>query len=170
MLESLTEIDQDLLIWINGLWIGKFQFFWLFVTRLENWSLLYLFFFYFLFTKFQKPVNYIALLMVPLLVFVTLSLTNLVKNSVERLRPNNEPLLMNSIQVIQETESFSFWSGHSAVSFAMTTFIILALRSKAMTKWVFLFYFWPVIFALSRIFIGGFILLSKIEKRLQHPA
>jgi undecaprenyl-diphosphatase len=190
MLASLTEIDQDILRWINGSWMGEFQLFWLFVTRIENWSLLYLFFFYLLFKKFQKPVNYIALLMVPLIVFVTLSLTNLVKNSVERLRPNNEPLLSNSIQVLQEPESFSFWSGHSAVSFAVTTFIILALRSKAMTKWVLLLYLWPLIFALSRVVIGvhypgdvfvgmlvgfllgygGFILFSKTEKRLQHSA
>ncbi|QJP33387.1 phosphatase PAP2 family protein [Nonlabens sp. Ci31] len=190
MLESLVEIDQDILRWVNGFWIGKFQFFWLFVTRIENWLLLYLFFFYLLFRKFQKPVNYIALLMLPLLVFVTLSLTNLVKNTVERLRPYNDPLLRDSIQVLQEPESFSFWSGHSAVSFAVTTFIILALRTKAMTKWVLLFYLWPVIFALSRVFIGVhypgdivvgmlvgfllgwgcFMLFSKIEKRLQHSA
>lgn len=190
MLESLTQIDQDIFRWINGSWMGKFQLFWLYVTRIGNWFLLYLFFFYLLFRKFKKPVNYIGLLMLPLLVFVTLSLTNLVKNSVERLRPNNEPLLMNSIQVLQEPENFSFWSGHSAVSFAVTTFMILVLRSKKMTKWVLLFYLWPVIFALSRIVIGvhypgdvfvgmlvgfllgggGFVLFSKIEKRLQHSA
>jgi undecaprenyl-diphosphatase len=190
MLIPLTEIDQDILSWINGSRMGKFQLFWLFVTRIENWLPLYLFFFYLLFKKFQKPVNYLGLLMLPLLVVVTLSLTNLVKNSVERLRPNNEPLLRNSIQVLQEPESFSFWSGHSAVSFAVTTFIILALRSKKMTKWVLLFYLWPVIFALSRIVIGvhypgdvfagmlvgfllgcgGFTLFSKMEKKLQHSA
>lgn len=91
---------------------------------------------------------------IPVVVLLTLSLTNLVKNGVARLRPNNEPVLMDSIQVLFKPANFSFWSGHSAVSFAVTTFVVLALRSKDRSKWILLFYIWPVTFALSRIFVG----------------
>ncbi|WP_405369809.1 MULTISPECIES: phosphatase PAP2 family protein [unclassified Nonlabens] len=154
MWQSIVEVDQDIFRWINGLAIGKFKSFWLFVTHIENWFLLYIFFFFLLFKSFKKPVSFIAMTAVPLVVFITLSLTNLVKNGVERLRPNNEPVLMDSIQILLKPGNFSFWSGHSAVSFAVTTFVVLALRSKGMSKWIFLFYIWPTTFALSRIFVG----------------
>ncbi|MEN8817364.1 MAG: phosphatase PAP2 family protein [Nonlabens sp.] len=188
MWESIVQADQDIFIWVNGLWISKFHSFWVFVTQIENWFLLYLFFFFLLFKKLNSPVNYIAMTAIPLVVFITLALTNLVKNEVERLRPNNEPVLMDSIQILLKPENFSFWSGHSAVSFAVTTFVVLALRSKDMSKWMLLFYIWPIIFAFSRIFIGVhypaditvgmlvgitsgwlfFILFTKISRLLQH--
>lgn len=151
---SIVEVDQDIFRWINGLAIGKFKSFWLFVTHIENWFLLYIFFFYLLFKSFKKPVGFIAMAAVPLVAFITLSLTNLVKNGVERLRPNNEPVLMDSIQILLRPGNFSFWSGHSAVSFAVTTFVVLALRSTRMGKWIYLFYIWPITFAFSRIFVG----------------
>jgi undecaprenyl-diphosphatase len=190
MWDSLVQLDQDIFRWINGLWIGKFHEFWVFVTQIENWFLLYLLFFFLLFRKFKKPLNYIAMAAIPMVVLLTLSLTNLVKNGVERLRPNNEPVLMDSIQILLKPENFSFWSGHSAVSFAVTTFVVLALQSANMNKWVLLFYIWPITFALSRIFVGvhypadvtvgmlvglslgylSFKLFTKISHRLQHTA
>ena len=190
MWESIVEVDQDVFRWINGLPVGKFESFWLFVTHIENWFLLYIFFFYLLFKSFKRPINFIAMATVPVVVFITLGLTNLVKNGVERLRPNNEPILMDSIQVLLKPENFSFWSGHSAVSFAVTTFTVLALRSGNTSIWVFLFYLWPVTFALSRIFVGVhypadvtvgmlvglllgwlcYFLFSKVADKLQHTA
>ncbi len=188
MWEQLVEVDQQLFRWINGLWIGKFHSFWLFVTKIQNWFFLYLIFFYLLFKYFEKPTRYIAIITVPVVALITLFFTNLVKNGVERLRPNNEPILMDSIQILLEPENFSFWSGHSAVSFAVTVFMVLALRSRKAGKWTYLLFIWPIIFALSRIFVGvhypadvtvgmfvglflgwvTYILFSKAIDKLQH--
>ncbi|AGC77103.1 undecaprenyl-diphosphatase [Nonlabens dokdonensis] len=190
MWEQLVEIDQQLFRWINNLWIGKFHSFWLFVTQIQNWFFLYLVFFFLLFKKFEKPTRYLAMVMIPVVVIISLSLTNLVKNGVERLRPNNEPLLMDSIQVLLQPENFSFWSGPSAVSFAVTTFVVHALRSRNATKWIYLFYLWPFTFAFSRIFVGvhypaditvgmlvglflgwiSFVLFAKMTRTLHHTA
>jgi undecaprenyl-diphosphatase len=190
MWESLVEIDRDIFRFINGLWIGKFESFWLFVTQIENWFPLYLLFFFLLYKYVKRPVNFMAMGFIPVVAITTLSLTNLVKNYVERLRPNNEPMLMDSIQILQKPENFSFWSGHSAVSFAVTLFVVLALRKTNSSTWLYLLFLWPVTFAFSRIFVGvhypadvtmgmlvglilGYIfhkILSLIEVRLQHAA
>ncbi|OUS19263.1 phosphatase PAP2 family protein [Nonlabens dokdonensis] len=190
MWEQLVETDQQLFRWINSLWIGKFHGFWIFVTQIQNWAFLYILFFYLLYKNFDKPTRYVAIVMVPVVALITLFFTNLVKNGVERLRPNNEPLLMDSIQVLLKPENFSFWSGHSAVSFAVTTFVVHALRSRNVTKWIYLFYLWPFTFAFSRIFVGvhypaditvgmlvglflgwiSFVLFAKMTRKLQHTA
>jgi len=190
MWETLLEVDQYTFSWINNSWIGEFESFWVFATRIQNWVLLYILFFYLLFKRVKKPLNYIAMAAIPVVVSATLLLTNLVKNRVERLRPNNDPVLMDSIQLVSNPESFSFWSGHSAVSFAVTSFVVLVLRSTGMTRWILLIYMWPATFAFSRIFVGVHypadvfigmlaglllgglfhLLYSKIEIRLQHTA
>jgi undecaprenyl-diphosphatase len=190
MWEKLLEIDRDTFSWIHHSWIGEFESFWVFVTRIQNWFLLYILFFYLLFKRVKKPLNYIAMTAISVVVSVTLLITNLVKNQVERLRPNSDPVLMDSIQIVWRPENFSFWSGHSAVSFAVTSFVVLVLRSTGMTRWILLMYIWPVTFAFSRIFVGVhypadvcvgmlvglllggwcYLLFSKIEIRLQHTA
>ncbi|KQC32650.1 hypothetical protein AAU57_04405 [Nonlabens sp. YIK11] len=154
MWEELVQLDRDIFSFINGLWIGRFTDFWLFVTQIEHWIPLYLFFFYLLYKSMSWRKGLASIGMVLTTAVFTLWCTNFVKNNVERLRPNNEPMLMDSINILQKPENFSFWSGHSAVSFAATTIVVLLLQHYKPGKWYYLFYIWPIVFALSRIFVG----------------
>ncbi|MGB5980915.1 MAG: phosphatase PAP2 family protein [Nonlabens sp.] len=154
MWDDLVKVDQDIFRFLNNLWIGEFEQFWLFVTQIENWIPLYLFFFFLLFRAYKKPVNFAAILSVLAVAGTTLTLTNLVKNQIARLRPNNEPLLVDSIRFYDMPENFSFWSGHSAVSCSVATFTVILLSQKMDSKWIYLIYIWPLMFALSRIFVG----------------
>lgn len=154
MWEDLVKIDRDLFVYLNSSWLSNFDTFWLVVTRIENWIPLYIVFFYLLYKKNKQPYNLVTMVAIPLLAAFTLGLTNLVKHTVARLRPNNNPILMDHITILQTPENFSFWSGHSAVSFAVTTFVILVLQAHRAKRVYFLFYVWPVLFALSRIFNG----------------
>ncbi|AZQ42854.1 phosphatase PAP2 family protein [Nonlabens ponticola] len=154
MWESLVQIDQDIFRFINGLPISRFNEFWLFVTQIENWIPLYLLFFFILIYKLRWRRGLASILGVFTVASVTLWLTNVVKDQVQRLRPNNEPALVDAINVFQMPENFSFWSGHSAVSFAVTTFVVLLLRKYSWSRWYLLFYLWPLTFALSRIMVG----------------
>jgi undecaprenyl-diphosphatase len=154
MWEDLVQIDRNIFVYLNSSWLGEYDSFWTLVTEIENWIPLYLFVFYLLYKKLNKPANYIAIASVFAVASITLSLTNLVKNYVARLRPNNEPLLMDSIRILQTPENFSFWSGHSAVSFAIASFCTIVLSKNMDHKWIYLMYIWPVSFAFSRIFVG----------------
>jgi undecaprenyl-diphosphatase len=162
MWEDLIKVDRDLFRYLNNSWIGEFDSFWIFVTQIETWIPLFLFIFYLFFKKIPKPKNFIAIALIFIIAALTLFLTHVVKNYVGRLRPNNEPLLMDSIRVLQTPENFSFWSGHSAVSFAVATFSVILLlkplstdtNSRFSYKWLYLIYLWPITFAFSRIFVG----------------
>ena len=154
MWEDLVQLDRDIFSFVNGLWIGQFSEFWIFVTQIEHWLPLYLIFFYLLYrsTSWKKGIASIGMVLTT--AAFTLWLTDVVKNFVERLRPNNEPILMDSINIFQKPENFSFWSGHSAVSFAVTTIVVLLLQHYKPSRWYYLFYLWPITFALSRLFVG----------------
>jgi undecaprenyl-diphosphatase len=83
---------------------------------------------------------------------LTLFLTDLTKEFVGRLRPNNAGELADLIRILQKPNSFSFFSGHASTSFAITTFVILSLRKY--TRWIYLSLLWPSLFVLSRIYVG----------------
>jgi undecaprenyl-diphosphatase len=154
MWEEIVNIDREIFSYINGLWIGQFSEFWIFVTQIEHWIPLYMLFFLLLYVSTTWKRGLASIGMALTTAIFTLWLTDLVKNLVARLRPNNEPLLMDSIHILQRPENFSFWSGHSAVSFAVTTIVVLLLQHFRPSRWYYLFYVWPVTFALSRLFVG----------------
>ena len=76
----------------------------------------------------------------------------LTKVLVGRLRPNNQPELEGLVRTLQNPQDFSFFSGHAATSFALTFFVCLQLRHRY--PGLILLFIWPVLFTLSRIFVG----------------
>lgn len=154
MWESLVEIDQHAFTFINSSWLNKFDSLWLFVTQLETWLPLYITFFILLFKLLPVKVNYLSIVTLIICTVTAIGLTGLVKNTVERIRPNNEPVLMDSIHILQHPENFSFWSGHTAVSMTVSIFVYLTLQRYHPSKWYWLIFIWPLLFASSRIFVG----------------
>jgi len=152
MLETLKQWDRELFIYLNNLGIENFDSFWLFVTQIESWIPLFLFFialiFYFYGTKKGLLVFFLTLLCFT----ITITLTNFTKDYVARIRPNNVKALAEFIRTLQAPNNFSFFSGHASSSFAITTFVVLSLRQ--FNKWIVLAYLWPILFVLSRIFVG----------------
>lgn len=152
MLEKLLEFDRKLLLYINNFGIENHDGFWLFITNPISWLPLYLgilavIWFYFNPTKFYNIFLHI------LLVLLICGLaTYLVKNAVGRLRPEFLDSFQNQLRVLSHPSSHSFFSGHSANSFAVITFVVLVLREK--TKWSYLLYIWPLLFAYSRMYLG----------------
>src|SRR5690606_10662372 len=152
MLEKLLELDRKLLLYINNFGIVDHDGFCLFITNHISWLPLYLailivIWFYFTPTKF-----YTIFLQILLVLLVCGLATFLVKITVGRLRPEHLVDLQNKLRVLSYPTSYSFFSGHAANSFAITTFVVLVLRQK--TKWSYLFYFWPLLFTYSRMYLG----------------
>ena len=152
MLEQVLEWDRSTLIYLNGLGVGTYDAFWSNVTEIYFWVPLFLLFIYLLYSSFavrEATYRLIAILLV--VVFITV-LTHWVKQGVSRLRPNNDETVNTVIRILKSPTEFSFFSGHASSSFAITTLIYLFLRQPR--KWVALFFIWPVLFSLSRIFVG----------------
>ena len=134
MLEKLLEIDRDVFVFLNSLGSESFDPFWEFITRQVSWI----------------PV--FAIIMVAVLIALTDQTTNLIKNTIQRLRPVNTPEIAGFIRAVQHRSSFSFVSGHASTSMAVTIFLFRVLRPYL--KYMWLFFIWPLVFAYSRIYLG----------------
>lgn len=94
--------------------------------------------------------------------------SNFIKDLVGRIRPlNDEFMQANGLNVLEKgTRSFSFFSAHAANAFGLATSTCIGLRldkkwfptsgktsvwGKAYTGWM---YFWAVMVAISRAFVG----------------
>tara|TARA_A100000171_G_C2139861_1_gene154087 strand:+ start:1729 stop:2286 length:558 start_codon:yes stop_codon:yes gene_type:complete len=152
MLQTLKEWDRELFIWLNSLGIERFDSFWIFVTQIESWIPLFLFFFVIIFVKYGLKKGFVVIFFTLVTFGVTITFTNLVKEYIARLRPNNVEAMADLIRILQKPTNYSFFSGHASSSFAVTTFVALAIRTY--TKWIYITFLWPLIFILSRIYVG----------------
>ncbi len=85
--------------------------------------------------------------------------SNLIKDLVCRVRPLNDAyMLENGLNVLEgASRSFSFFSAHSANAFGLATSTLIGfrldkrLKYKGYAAWM---YFWAVMVAISRVFVG----------------
>ena len=152
MLEKLLQLDTQLFVFLNGLGSEKFDGLWLLITKQVNWIPLFALLLYLVFKKFDLKQTLIMLLFVALLIMLTDQFTNLVKNSVQRLRPCNNLDIQSIIRVVQSRSSFSYFSGHAANSMAAAMFLFCLL--KPYYRFIGFLFLWPLIFAYSRIYLG----------------
>lgn len=151
-MEHLIQLDKDLFVFLNGLGSEPFDGFWKIITKQIYWSPLFLAVFYLIQKKMGWKNLGIIILFLAVLIAFTDQITNLFKNTFERLRPCNVPEFDGIIREVITRKSFSFFSGHAANSMASTVFVYLIIR-KYYRHTHFLFCF-PLIFAFSRIYLG----------------
>lgn len=152
MLKSLLEWDRDTFVYLNNLGIEEYDLFWTTVTNFPTWIPLFILFIVLIFKKYpKKEALYVLLTIVAMILFVG-AFTDIVKHYVARLRPNNTEEINTIIRILKSPNTYSFFSGHAASSFSVTTIVVLFLRKRF--KWVWIFYVWPFLFAASRIFVG----------------
>ncbi|MBT8184330.1 MAG: phosphatase PAP2 family protein [Eudoraea sp.] len=152
MLKRILEWDRQTFIYLNSLGIEQYDTFWSVVTNITTWIPLYLLFFILLQIKYPRK-EAVIMTMVTLVALGAIILTmDITKEAVARLRPNNNVEINTLIRILKSPTNYSFFSGHAASSFGMTTLIVLFLRNR--TKWVWVFFIWPFLFAFSRIYVG----------------
>jgi len=152
MLEKMLKWDRDTFVYLNGLGIEKYDVFWATVTNISTWIPLFILFLVLFYLKFsKKEAFYKFLTVLGLAIFITV-ITHLTKISVARLRPNNTEEINTLIRILKTPTDYSFFSGHASSSFSITMLVFLFLRQKV--KWAILFFIWPILFAMSRIYVG----------------
>ncbi|MBT8261759.1 MAG: phosphatase PAP2 family protein [Bacteroidia bacterium] len=152
MIEQLKVWDRELFIWLNGLGVESYDAYWIFITKIESWTPIFILFLAGIIYYYRWKRGLILIGFVLLTFGLTLFLTDFTKEWVGRLRPNNSEQLAGLIRILQKPESFSFFSGHASSSFVVTTFVFLSIRK--FNKWILLAYLWPILFVLSRIYVG----------------
>ena len=152
MLEKILEWDRETFIYLNNLGIKGYDLFWITITNFNTWIPLFLVFFILIFIKYTRREAFFVILMILMMIIFVTTITDLIKFSVGRLRPNNDEDINTLIRILQTPSTYSFFSGHSSSSFSITTLVVLFLKNRF--KWCWLFYIWPVLFVMSRIFVG----------------
>ncbi|MCG2461206.1 phosphatase PAP2 family protein [Flavobacteriaceae bacterium F89] len=152
MFDKLLEWDRDAFIYLNGLGIEKYDGFWYVVTNGLSWIPIYLLFFVLIYLNYRKKEAFSVVATIGSAVLVVLALMQVTKTFVARLRPSSDPNLNTLIRIVTSPGGYSFFSGHAAASFCLTTLVVLFLRKKF--KWIWVFYLWPLLFSLSRIYVG----------------
>lgn len=151
-MEQLLTLDKEIFVFLNGLGSEPFDDFWKIITKQIYWSPFFLAVFYLL----QKKVGWknlgIIILFLAVLITFTDQTTNFFKNHYQRLRPCNDPEIQDFIRIVIHRSSYSFFSGHAANSMAATVFIVLIMRKYY--KFAGLLFFFPLVFAYSRIYLG----------------
>ena len=152
MLGSLQEWDKELFIFLNNLGAEPYDGFWIFITQIESWIPLFIILTILIFYYYPGKRGLFVFLSLVITFYITSTFTEITKDYVTRLRPNNVESFSGLIRVLQDPSSYSFFSGHASTSFAITTFVVLAVRK--FNKWIYLAYIWPLLFASSRIYVG----------------
>lgn len=151
-MEKIIQLDRDLLVYLNGLGSETFDPFWLFITKQLHLTPLFLFVFYLVYKKVGGKNLLLIIVSMAVMITFTDQFTNLVKNTVQRLRPCNDEELKNIIRVVKTAGSYSYFSGHAANSMASTVFVFMIL--KKYYKYAISLFLFPLIFAYSRIYLG----------------
>lgn len=150
--DRLIAYDKALFTYLNGLGSEKWDWIWIIITEQKNWIPLFIVILYLIFKAFGTKKTLILIIFIALFIAFSDQLVNLIKYHYMRLRPCSDPELDLSIREVLSRSSYSFVSGHSTTSFAMTTFFILLL--KPYFKYIKLLIIWPILFAYSRVYLG----------------
>ena len=129
MLEELINLDKQFFVFLNNLGSKPFDAFWLLLTKQFNWIPFFLILLVILYKKTGTKNTLIALLSIAALITFTNEITDIIKFSVQRIRPCNDQELVGLIRIVKDSETFSFFSGHAANSTAAMMFVYLILRS-----------------------------------------
>lgn len=154
-MQRIVEADKYIFNLINNKWQNSFFDAVMPLVRNSNfWIPLYLFLLVFAFINIRKSGWYI------LLVICTAALTDIIsshiiKETIFRLRPCNDPDLIGSIRVLASycPQSSGFTSSHAANHFGLATFASSTLYPIA-GRWIFVTYFWAFIIVYAQMYVG----------------
>ena len=152
MLDYLIHLDKKLFVFLNNLGSTPFDDIWLLITKQINWIPFFLILLFILYKKLGTKKLGIAIVILAALITFTNEITDLIKFSIQRIRPCNDDTLAGLIRVVKDSDTFSYFSGHASNSTAAMMFVFLILRKHY--KYSYLIFLYPLIFAYSRIYLG----------------
>ncbi len=152
MLESILELDQNLLLYLNNLGNTNWDAFWFAITNRLTFIPLYIFLLYLMTNGQNRKAIFLLVFILAMMITFTDQVTNLFKDGFERLRPCANKNIVNLLR-IGDCRGFGFFSGHSSNSMSAAVFTILFLRSKY-GKIIYLMIPWTLFVGYSRIYVG----------------
>lgn len=159
MIDFLIGIDTQIFLFFNSLhapWADVF-FYW--VSHRLVWIPLYIAILWGLIRKFRKQ-SWLPILLMVLAITCSDQTCNIVKRSVQRVRPSHNKELESRVHLVETPDGkvyrggqFSFPSSHAANSIVVAFFVafLLATRRKSI---IYAIFFWSLLLGYSRIYLG----------------
>jgi len=150
-MEELKQIDQSLLLFLNsfhnGFWDKAVTLF----TSIEIWIPFYMLIIYVIIKTYKRNSIYI-LILIALSIVVSDQFSGLIKNSVQRLRPTQDPVLGSLVHnVFNRGGAYGFFSAHAANTFTMAIITAKLFKNQIYTILIFT---WAILVSYTRIYIG----------------
>lgn len=119
------------------------------------WAPLYLFLVAFAVLNFGKKGGWWAVMLLATVAVADLLGTYALKETVQRIRPCNEPELASQVRLVVQRCSggYSFVSNHAANHFGLATYLVLTLRTVA-RNWVFAACLWAAVISFAQVYVG----------------
>lgn len=155
MLDSLLQIDDELLIFLNNLGTVEWDGFWLFITNKYSAIPLYILLLYVTFKHYGLKKTLISVIFVGIMITFSDQTSNLFKFGFMRLRPCHDESISHLIRLVKENCGglYAYFSAHAANAMAIAVFFSLILKSK-FKMIVPILVIWALMVAYSRIYIG----------------
>lgn len=153
MLEKISELDQQLFLFLNSFHSDFFDPIVYQFTQTIPWIPLYVFLSYLIIKTYGKDSWWVFLAVGLTILLADKTTSALMKPYFERLRPCRDSSLDGLIHHYGNCSGgFSFASSHAANSFGIATIMTLGLSHKYLAvRWLFL---WAVLFSYTRIYLG----------------
>jgi membrane-associated phospholipid phosphatase len=154
-MQVLENIDQQLFFFINHtLHVGFLDTLMPYWRSMYLWLPLYAFFIAYLIVNYGKKGGYLVLALLLTVGVSDIVSSCIVKNTVERLRPCNDPDIKDEVKLLVRCGSgYSFTSSHAANHFAVAIFLFFAyFYHKKYVKWALIA--WAASIGFGQIYVG----------------
>jgi undecaprenyl-diphosphatase len=159
MLEKILQIDQELLIFLNGLNSPFFDVLMWWLTSVWFWLPFLSVILWFMWKHYKKKIILI-LAFLALSILFSDQISGLIKNKVARLRPTHNTEASHHLHLhvykndnVYKGGQYGFVSSHAANSFCIALLLIYFFKPiNRRIRWLFVLY--PLIFSYTRIYLG----------------
>lgn len=152
-MNELISLDQRLLLFLNGLGSSTFDPFWLLVTGKWFWIPFYVILLYLVYKAVPLKKLIFVLLFIAIGITISDQLASIFKHGIERLRPCQEPLVLEKMRFVICGGKYGFYSAHASSSFFLVSFLSIVIGRKYRYLPLILVV-WAAIVSYSRIYVG----------------
>jgi undecaprenyl-diphosphatase len=158
-MDTILELDKDLLIWINSFHSDSLDPIMLTITKTAFWTPLYLLFIYLIFKKLDEH-QWVAIVCASLTILLADQITaSIMKPLFQRLRPSRDPTIQNLLHLVADSKGeiyrgglYGFASSHAANTFGISTFMWFLLKEHS--RWMALCFLWAIGMTYTRLYLG----------------
>ncbi len=155
-MQKILNVDRAIFEYINDhLHNSFFDVFFSLMRNSVTWVPMYIFMLVFVLLNFKRDKYWWIFFAIGTVILSDFISSDIIKVNIYRVRPCNDPLLVDKINFLigYRPQSSSFTSSHATNHFAMASFFFFTLK-KYIGKIAWLFMLWAAIICFSQVYVG----------------